>query len=118
MSILTLTASRFGTKFEPKTWAYVVADRAVRKLGRLITPVPMVQHVDDNGEITFELTPNVMVDEQVPFKYTVAVFNAETRIIYQHSIVMPITDTNIFDLIDEPVDLDACVQTPLINNGE
>jgi len=117
MALLTLTPSRFGTLFETGSWAYVFADRAVTKLGVLITPSPITVS-EDNGVIAFELEPNSTIDERKAFKYTVAAYDPLGNRLYTFSVEMPDTDTNIFDLIPEPVDLDACTQVPLNDNSE
>lgn len=121
MSILRLRPSRFSETFQEGDWAYAFADRRVRYLGELITPQPIVSKYVEDAGLFFDLVPNELIDEGIDFKYRIAVFDSEQTIIYQEHIVMPnITEgeVEIFDLIAEPVDLDSCVQTPLIDNGE
>jgi len=118
MAILTLTPSRFGTVFPTGSYAYLFADRAVTKLGILITPTPVIVQESDGAIVFPDVEPNENVDEQVPFNYTVAAFDDEGHKLYCHSIVMPSADTTLFDLIPEPVDLDACEPpTPLPDNS-
>ena len=118
MALLTLSPSRFATSntFEDNSWAYAVADKPVRKLGVLVTPTP-IQAQAVNGAMTFELTPNEEVDEAIQFTYTIAAYGPNGILIYKHGIVMPATDSLLFDLVPVEQDLDSCVTTTLTDNS-
>lgn len=116
--ILTLTPSRFTPLFVDGDYAYVMADRAVTKNGRLLTPTPIVVYADAGGVISFDLIPNAEVDEAEEFKYVVAAYNATGGRIYIHEIEVTDADASIFDFIPEPVDLNACAApVPLTDNS-
>ena len=120
MAVLTLTPSRFASTadFNVGDYAFVFADRPVRKLGVLITPQPLNKNVLTDGEVvSFDLVPNSEIDEAKPFKYTVAAYRADGQRIYTVSIVMPDTDVNLFDLVPVTQDLDSCLPTTLTDNS-
>ena len=96
--------------FEDKSYAYLHADRPVRRKGELITPVPLTQ-ISLNGTMTFKVLPNNMIDNAEDFTYHVAAFGADGRKIFSESIVMPERDAELWDLVPESVDLDACTIT-------
>ena len=120
MAILTLTPSRFAASntFNVGAYAYIVADRAVRKLGVLITPEPItLQVVAAAGIMSATLVPNSEVDEAEPFLYTVSVFDVDGSRMYTHNIVMPTSAADIFDIVPVEQDLDACIPTTLTDNS-
>lgn len=104
---LTLTPHRNALigLFEENTYAYLHADRPVRKDGVLITPTPVVK-TSDEGEICFDVLPNQEVDNGESFYYVVAVFAPDGRSIFRENISMPDLDSSIWDLVPEEIDLD------------
>ena len=119
MSILTLTPSRFteSTDFEEGSYAYAVADRPVRYLGDYITPTPLAVEVDNDGDlITFDLVANSLIDEAEFFHYSISLFDQNGQNVWHYDIIMPDTDSDIFDLVPVTQDLDSCVTTTLDDN--
>lgn len=116
MAILTLTPDRCGEidGFAEGSYAYAFADRAVRKDGALITAQPLHVVADDTGTLVFDLTPATEADDAKLFAYTVAAFDPTGRRIWMHNIIMPNTDTEIYDLVNETVDLDAPIHVPTV----
>lgn len=120
MAVLTLTPSRYAasTDFLQYSYAYIMADRPVTKLGVLVTPVPITLQAATAGEVmSAELLPNIDVDEEEPFLYTVSVFDPDGNRLYSANIVMPETAADIFDIILVTQDLDSCVATTVRDNS-
>ncbi len=120
MAVLTLTPSRYAatTDFEAGYYAYVVADRPVKKLGVLITPAALVvEVVNDSDLIQFTLEPNSLIDEAETFLYHVALFDPNGILIYQYDIIMPTASSNLFDIVGVAQDLDSCDTTTLEDNS-
>ena len=120
MAVLTLTPSRFAatTDFEVGFYAYAVADRPVRKLGDLVTPTALVEEVTvDGGLLQFTLEPNSLVDEAVPFRYNIALYDQDGSRVYMYDIIMPVADSNLFDIVGVTQDLDSCTTTTLADNS-
>ena len=120
MAVLTLTPSRYAlsTDFEAGYYAYAVADRPVKKLGVLITPAALViEVVNDSDPIQFTLEPNSLIDEAETFLYHIALFDPNGILMYQHDIIMPVTNEDLFDIVGVTQDLDSCVPTTLQDNS-
>jgi hypothetical protein len=120
MAVLTLTPSRYAlsTDFEAGFYAYAVADRPVKKLGDLVTPAALVVEVaNDSDLIQFTLEPNSLVDEAEEFTYSIALFNQNGLQVYQYNIIMPTTNSNLFDIVGVTQDLDSCSTTTLEDNS-
>jgi len=120
MAVLTLTPSRYAasTDFEAGYYAYVVADKPVRKLGDLVTPAALAVEVQADGDlIQFTLEPNSLVDEAEVFNYHVGLYDQNGVMVYEYDFIMPITDSNLFDIVGVTQDLDSCDTTTLEDNS-
>jgi len=97
------------------SYAYLHADRPVRYKSELITIQPDFATVtgDDNGEISFDIIPNELVDNQKPFLYTVGLYGPDKLLIVRQDFVMPNREAFLWEFVPEPVNLDAT--TPIAN---
>ncbi len=120
MAILTLTPSRHApaTSFPVGSYAYIVADRPVRKLGVLVTAEPISLQVNAVGEVmSADLVPTLQVDEEEDFLYTVGVFDEEGHCIYSHNFRMLDMDVSIFDIVPVVQDINSCTPTTVRDNS-
>ena len=121
MAILTLTPSRFANAdgFFAGSYAYIMADRPVRRLGDLITPEPLSKQVFFDGDLmTFDLVPNALADDNESFAYTLGVYDPAGKLMYQADFVMPDTDSDIFDILPVPQDPNACIPANPTDNSQ
>ena len=79
--------------------------------------MPETAYVDEDGQISFMVTPNSQIDEGKDFFYTVGVYDNTSRLMYRADIVMPDAIASIWDLIPVPVDLDAPGDMTIVTPG-
>lgn len=118
MAVLTLTPSRFApaNSFPIGSTGFVFTDRHVTRLGQVVLSNPDVVQTTD-GTISFDLTPNELIDEQKTFMYIVVVTQPDGSVLYSHSIEMPNAAANLFDLVPIEQDLNALTPTTLPDNS-